>query len=111
MNQNLQTKLDQARAADRPQGRARFLPANVPVVDNGPEGSRPLYEPTPGEVARLREGIASHVSAQPLDRSTRGVLDVARRLRREHLSGDNVGYALVSAADLDLILAFVEERA
>lgn len=111
MNQELQLKLHRARINDRRnrQGRADFSVAEP--VDNGPEGARPIEAPDARTIERLREGIAERKATLPVDRTPAGVLDVARRLRREHLSGDGQGYALVTAADLDLILAFVEERA
>lgn len=111
MNQELQLKLHRARIGDRRnrQGRADF---SVPEpVDPGPKGARPIEAPDAQTIERLREGIAAHRANLPVDRTPAGVLDVARRLRREHLGGDAPGYAVISAADLDLILAFVEERA
>lgn len=71
----------------------------------------PIFTPDAGEVERVRALLPAREGATPT-RPRDPIQDVARRLRREHLGGNrDGGYALIDAADLDLILAFVEERA
>lgn len=75
-----------------------------------PEGAAPIFTPDAGEVERVRALLPAR-RPEGLDRSRDPIQDVARRLRREHLGGDRGEYALISAGDLDAILAWIEERA
>lgn len=76
-----------------------------------PKDARPIFEPDEGTIERIRRALPGQ-SRPGVDVATDPIVMVARRLRREHLGEDSAGsYALISAADLDTLLAWVEERA
>ncbi|QYW02170.1 hypothetical protein CPT_Sonora_069 [Stenotrophomonas phage Sonora] len=95
-------------------GRADFS-VPEPTLPDGPAGCKPLEAPDPATVNRMRQAVEVYKSVyltkqNVADDESTVLRALAARLRAEHLFNGPVDYAMIRCADLDLILAFVEEK-